>query len=112
MEEQVKKILISKNAELATNGAYEEVTKTDSGNVYKFSEMSRMVLVNDFFKGQTPFKEFIFHDCEKELRVSFPFIFQHEDCYVKWVTDFICGHSSLDALKCLFILGKYEFEQY
>ena len=49
---------------------------------------------------------------KKELRVKFPFQYNHENCYVKWVTDFIDNISSIDALKCLFILGKYEYEQY
>lgn len=108
----MKKILVSSDTEFATNGNFKEVSNVDSGKVYKFSEHTRMVISNEFFSGVTPFKEFIFHDSEKELRVKFPFIYSHENCYVKWVTDFLDNISSIDALKCLFILGKYEHEQY
>lgn len=108
----MKKILVSKDTEFATNGNFKDISSVDSGKVFKFSENSRLVLANEFFKETTVFKEFIFHDSEKELRVKFPFQYNHENCYVKWVTDFIDNISSIDALKCLFILGKYEYEQY
>lgn len=108
----MKKILVSKNTEFATNGKFKDVSDVVSGKVFNFTENSRLVLTNEFFKGTTVFKEFIFHDSEKELRVKFPYLYAHEDCYVKWVTDFIDNISSIDALKCLFILGKYEYEQY
>lgn len=111
MEKQVKKILVSNDVDRVVNGQMESENLKDS-IIYNLSENSRLVLMYEYFRGQVPYKEFVFHTEESELRIKFPFIYSHEDCYVKWVEDFIQGLSTIESLKCIFILGKYGYEQY
>lgn len=111
MEKQVKKILVSNDVDRVTNGQMESQNFGDS-IIYTLPGNSRLVLMYEYFRGQIPYKEFVFHTEEKELRIKFPFIYSHEDCYVKWVEDFILGITIIESLKCLFILGKYEYELY